>query len=128
MDLARSPSRYWHPKIANADNVTPPPYYPDHPTVREEWARYLNSASGMDVRIGWILDQLEKDGVAENTIVMFFADNGRLEARGIHWCFDSGLHVPLIMRWPKNFPAVDGIAAGAVNEQVVHLSDLGWGH
>ena len=48
----------WHPKVATAENVTPPPYYPDHEIVRQEWARYLNSASGMDVRIGWILDQL----------------------------------------------------------------------
>ncbi len=58
----------------------------------------------MDVRIGWILEQLEQDGVADDTVVIFFGDNGRLEARGIHWCFDSGLHVPMVIHWPKNFP------------------------
>ena len=42
----------WHPKIATEQNVTPPPYYPDHPIVRQEWARYLNSVSGADVRVG----------------------------------------------------------------------------
>jgi N-sulfoglucosamine sulfohydrolase len=56
----------WHPKIATPENVTPPPYYPDHKITREEWARYLNSVSGTDVRIGWILDQLRKDGLSEN--------------------------------------------------------------
>jgi len=91
----------WHPKVATPENVTPPPYYPDHKITREEWARYLNSITGTDVRIGWILDQLKKDGLSENTIVVFFADNGRLDARGIHWCWDSGLHVPMIIRWPK---------------------------
>ncbi|MCA9193532.1 MAG: sulfatase [Planctomycetales bacterium] len=114
----------WHPKIANSENVVPPPYYPNHEVVRQEWARYLNSASGMDVRIGWILEALERDGLADDTIVIFFADNGRLEARGIHWCFDSGLHVPLVIAWPKNFPAPEGVRAGSVSERVVSLIDL----
>ena len=77
-------------RSGSEDNVTPPPYYPDHPVTRQEWARYLNSVSGTDVRIGWILEQLKKDGVADNTIVVFFADNGQLMPRGIHWCYDVG--------------------------------------
>ncbi len=114
----------WHPKVATPQNVTPPPYYPDHPTVRQEWARYLNSASGMDVRVGWILEQLQRDGVADDTVVMFFGDNGRLEARGIHWCFDSGLHVPLVIHWPKNFSPPRHFEAGTVDDQVISLIDL----
>lgn len=114
----------WHPQIATPDNVQPPPYYPDHPVVREEWARYLNSVSGMDVRVGWILEQLEADGLADNTIVMFFGDNGRLEARGIHWCWDTGLHVPMIIRWPAGVPAPSGYVAGAVNDNVISLLDI----
>ena len=114
----------WHPKVATPENVKPPPYYPDHKITREEWARYLNSVTGTDVRIGWILDQLRKDGLSENTIVIFFADNGRLDARGIHWCWDSGLHVPMIIRWPKNFPGPSQVSAGRVDEQVLSLLDL----
>jgi N-sulfoglucosamine sulfohydrolase len=113
-----------HPQIARPENVTPPPYYPDHPITREEWARYLNSVSGMDLRVGRILEQLRQEGLADDTIVFFFADNGRLEARGIHWCYDSGLNVPLIVRWPKNFPAPPQYAPGQTNEQVVSLLDL----
>jgi arylsulfatase A-like enzyme len=114
----------WHPKVATVDNVTPPPYYPDHETVRQEWARYLNSASGMDVRIGWILDRLKKDDVYDDTVIIFFADNGRLEARGIHWCFDSGLHVPMVIQWPKNFDPPAHFAAGDVDDRVISLIDL----
>lgn len=114
----------WHPKVATEKNVNPPPYYPDHPIVRQEWARYLNSVSGMDVRIGWILEQLEKDGVADDTVVMFFGDNGRLEARGIHWCFDSGLHVPLVIRWAKNAEPPKHYRSGAVDDRIVSLIDL----
>ena len=114
----------WHPQIATPENVSPPPYYPDHPIVREEWARYLNSVSGMDVRIGWILEQLQKDGTADNTIVMFFGDNGRLEPRGIHWCWDTGLHVPLIIHWPKNFAPPPQYKPGIVNDSVISLLDV----
>ena len=113
-----------HEKIATAENVTPPPYYPDHPIVREEWARYLNSVSGMDKTIGRVLRQLEKDGLKENTIVMFFGDNGRIEPRGIHWCYDTGLHVPMIIRWPQGFPAPSNYRAGAVKDEVISLIDL----
>lgn len=113
-----------HPQIATPENVTPPPYYPDHPVVRQEWARYLNSVSGLDRRIGWVLDRLKADQLDDDTVILFFADNGRLEARGIHWCYDSGLQVPLIICWPANFPAPPQIKPGAVNDQVVSLLDL----
>lgn len=113
-----------HPQIATPENVTPPPYYPDHPITRQEWARYLNSVSGMDRRIGWILEQLEKDGTADDTVIIFFADNGRLEARGIHWCWDTGLHVPMIIHWPKNFPAPPQYKPGTANDQVISLLDI----
>lgn len=113
-----------HPKIATPDNVTPPPYYPDHEITRQEWARYLNSVSGMDQGIGRILKKLRDDGLADNTVIMFFGDNGRLEARGIHWCYDTGLHVPMIVHWPKNFPAPPQYKPGSVNGQVISLLDL----
>jgi len=107
-----------HPTVATPENVTPPPYYPDHPVTRQEWARYLNSVSGMDRRIGRVLDRLRADGLEDDTVVLFFADNGRLEARGIHWCYDSGLHVPMIVRWPGRSPA------GTVNEEVISVLDV----
>ena len=113
-----------HQKIATPENVIPPPYYPDHPVVREEWARYLNSVSGMDKTIGMVLRQLKKDGLADNTIVIFFGDNGRIEPRGIHWCYDTGLHVPMIIRWPSGVDAPQNYKPGTVKEEVVSLIDL----
>lgn len=113
-----------HPQIAKPEDVKPPPYYPDHPVAREEWARYLNSVSGLDLRVGKILDALKNDGLEDDTIVVFFADNGRLEVRGIHFCYDSGLHVPLIIRWPRNFPAPSDCRAGSVSDRIISLLDL----
>lgn len=123
-DRVRWVGEEWHPQIATEQNVNPPPYYPDHPVTRREWARYLNSVSGTDVRIGWILEALERDKTLDDTIILFFADNGRLEPRGIHWCFDSGIHVPLIVAWPKHRPAPDGKPLGTVDDRVVSLIDL----
>ena len=115
----------WHPKIATEENVTPPPYYPDHPVSRQEWARYLNSISGADIRVGKILAQLKKDGMDDDTVVIFFSDNGRLTARGIHWPFDQGLRVPLIVRDAKNFPVLSAKEKpGVVSNRVVSLMDL----
>ncbi|MFP6692559.1 MAG: sulfatase [Pirellulales bacterium] len=113
-----------HEQFATPENVTPPPYYPDHPLVRTEWARYLNSISGMDKTIGRILAQLKKDGLADDTVVMFFGDNGRIEPRGIHWCYDTGLHVPMIIHWPKNFPPPKNYKSGRVSDEVVSLIDV----
>ena len=115
----------WHPKVATEKNVTPPPYYPDHPVSRQEWARYLNSISGADIRVGKIMAQLKKDGMDDDTVVIFFSDNGRLTARGIHWPFDQGLRVPLIVRDAKNFPVLSAKEKpGVVSDRVVSLMDL----
>ncbi len=115
----------WHPQVATEDNVTPPPYYPNHKIVRQEWARYLNSISGADVRVGKILARLKADGCDDDTVVIFFSDNGRLTARGIHWPFDQGLRVPIIVRDAKNFPVLtEDEKPGVVSDRVVSLLDL----
>lgn len=113
-----------HEKIAKPQNVTPPPYYPDHPVVRQEWARYLNSISGMDKTVGRILERLEADGLSDNTVVVFFGDNGRIEPRGIHWLYDTGIHVPMIVYWPKDFPAPRNYKAGTVSDELISLIDV----
>lgn len=113
-----------HPQIASPDKVSVPPYYPDHEITRQELARYYNSISGMDIRVGWILDQLQKDGLSDNTVIIFFGDNGRLDARGIHWCWDTGLRVPMIICWPRNFEAPGQYKPGQVSDQMISLLDI----
>lgn len=115
----------WHPQVATESNVKPPPYYPDHPVARQEWARYLNSISGADVRVGKILARLQADGLADDTVVIFFSDNGRLTPRGIHWPFDQGLRVPVIVRDAKNFSCLaTDERPGTVSQRVISLLDL----
>jgi len=77
-----------------------PPYYPDTPVVRKHWAHYFDLITQMDRQAGRILDQLEEDGLAENTVVFFYSDHGVGLPRAKRWIYDSGTHVPLIIRWP----------------------------
>ena len=113
-----------HPEVVDPAKVTLPPYYPDHPVARKDWAGYLDCICGLDRRVGEILDRLETDGLADDTIVVFFADQGRLAVRGIGWCYDSGNHLPMIICWPKNFSSPPGYRSGKVDGRLVSLLDL----
>ncbi len=95
-----------------------PPYYPDHPVTRADWGNYLASIEELDRRVGAVLDRLDTEGIAENTLIMFFGDHGRPHVRGKQWLYDGGLHVPLILRWPGK------VSAGETRNELTSLLDL----
>ena len=99
-----------------ADMVLPP-YFPDTPKVRAAMARMYTQIEHSDKHLGEILRQLDEDGLAENTIVFHWSDHGPLP-RGKRWLYDSGIHVPLIVRWPGR------IEPGSVSDQLVSTIDL----
>lgn len=105
-----------HP--ADPAKVTLPPYLADHPVAREDWALYHDAIHDMDAKAGAILDLLEKDGLAENTIVFFFGDHGRECFRGKYFSYEQGCHAPLIVRWPGHLPA------GETNNDLVSHIDI----
>lgn len=111
-------------KRADPAKVEIPPYYPDHPVVRQDWAAYLDAASELDRKVGLILDQLAADGLAGNTVVVFFGDNGEAHVRGKQFCYDSGLRVPLIVRWPANFTPPRHFKPGMVDDRLLEAIDL----
>lgn len=96
-----------------------PPYYPDTPLVRNDWARYYDLVSAMDGQVKDILLQLDQDGLADRTIVFFWGDHGRGLPRGKRFLYDSGIRVPLLVRWPGT------IAPGSVVDDPISLMDLG---
>jgi N-sulfoglucosamine sulfohydrolase len=112
------------PKRADPAKVELPPWTPDHPVAREDWAKYLDAASELDRKIGTILRQLEVDGLADNTVVVFFGDNGQAHVRGKQFCYDEGLLVPLIIRWPKAFPIPKHFRPGTADERLLAAIDL----
>jgi arylsulfatase A-like enzyme len=105
-------------ELIDLAKVELPPYWPDHPVVRDEFANYLDCVNLLDGKIGRVLETLDKDGLAENTVVFFFGDNGRCLIRGKQWLYDAGIHVPLIVRWPS------GVKPGTVRPDLVSAIDI----
>ncbi|MFG0294939.1 MAG: sulfatase, partial [Maioricimonas sp. JB045] len=95
-----------------------PPQYPDHPVTRRDWANYLASIEVMDAKVGEVLDRLDAEGIADNTLVVFFGDHGRPHVWGKQWLYEGGIHVPLIIRWPGH------LAPGTVDDRMISLIDL----
>ncbi len=98
--------------------VIVPPYYPDTRVVRADLARYYELVTAADLEVGRILAELEEDGLAQNTVVLFFADHGRGLPRAKRWLWDSGIRVPLLVRWPGV------IEAGTVSGELVSFVDF----
>jgi len=95
-----------------------PPYYPDTPVIRQHWAHYYDLITAMDAQTGEILRQLEEDGLADNTIVMWYSDHGVGLPRAKRWLYDSGLHIPMIVRWPGV------IEPGSVRDELASFVDF----
>lgn len=115
-------SRVWprpgEPIRTDTAAIIVPPYYPDEPVVREDLARMYDNIAAMDAWAGDILDNLRADGLLTNTIVMFWSDHGDGMPRAKRWLYDSGIHIPLIVRWPGQ------VQAGTVDPQLVSTIDF----
>ncbi|MBY0280277.1 sulfatase-like hydrolase/transferase [Candidatus Binatia bacterium] len=98
--------------------VNLPPYLPDTPVVRGDLARFYDNVARLDAQVGRLLDMLDEEGLAENTIVFFFPDNGRPLPREKRWVYDGGIHEPVIVRWPGT------LDPGGVNERLVSYVDF----
>ena len=102
----------------NPDQVVLPPYYPNHPLLRKDWALYLETIQLVDTQVGEILANLKEDGLLDSTIVFFFGDQGRPHARAKQFLYTPGTNTPLFIRWP------DGRGAGSISNDLVSNIDL----
>jgi uncharacterized sulfatase len=110
----RDPS---HP--VDPDSVEIPPVYPDHPITRQDWALYLEYIQLLDQEVGKLLQRLEEEGLADNTVVFFFGDQGQPHVRAKQFMYDDGINTPLIIRWKEK------LEAGTVSDQMISNIDLG---
>lgn len=99
-----------------ADTI--PHYLPNTAATRENWAWYHDNITLMDKMAGEVLDRLERDGLSDNTLVVFWSDHGMGMPRGKRWIYDTGTRIPMIMRWP------DKLKPGSVREDLVSVLDL----
>ena len=118
-----SPARKGKPLVTDPATIEVPPYYPDTPVVREELARMYDNIADMDGQVGEILKQLEDDGLADNTIVFYWSDHGDGVPRAKRSLYDSGLRVPLMIRWP-NGARVDRRRRARCSDELVSFIDL----
>lgn len=111
-DFVRDPER-----PVNPYNVEIPPYYPDHPITRRDWANYLESLQVLDRQIGAVLQRITDEGLSDNTIVVFFGDHGSPHVRAKQWLYDGGIRIPLIIRWPGRIDEgeVSGFLASTID-------------
>lgn len=110
-------------RLANEQRHDPssaplPPYFPATPVFKQAWARYSDNITAMDYWAGDLLDQLAEDGLAENTLVVFWSDHGAGMPRAKRWPYDSGLRVPLLLRWPGR------LVPGTARSEPAALMDL----
>ncbi len=101
-----------------------PPYHPDTPEIRRDWANYYDQITLMDQQVGQRLAELEQLGEADNTIVFYYGDHGGALPRGKRNIHDSGTRVPLIIRIPKTLENLRPTAPGGWVDDPVSFVDL----
>jgi N-sulfoglucosamine sulfohydrolase len=92
---------------------------PDIDFVREDLAQHIGEINRMDMHVGLVLDELEKRGLKENTLVVFIGDNGSALLRGKGTLYECGVHVPLLACWPGH------IKPGLVSDELISGEDIG---
>lgn len=112
-DFVRDPERPLDPA-----DMDIPPQYPDRPITRRDWADYLESLQVLDRQIGAVLRRIDDEGLADNTVVIYWGDHGRPMVRAKQWLYEGGIRIPLMVRWPGH------IDAGSVSDDLVSTIDF----
>lgn len=121
-------SRLFGPKpVAGAvtpDQVSIPPYLPDTPEIRTDYASYYNLIERMDGEIGARLAELEADGLTDDTIIFYYSDHGGVLPRSKRYCYEEGLRAALIVAFPPKWQHLSPVPMGSRIDTPVSLLDL----
>lgn len=119
-----------HKSIPNEDlrhdpkKMKLPPYHPDTPDMRHDWAQYYDKIEDMDSKVGEVLKELEDAGLADNTIVAYYSDHGGVIARSKRFVYESGTHVPMVWRFPEKYNHLASGNPGERTDRLVSFVDL----
>lgn len=111
--------------LHDPEKVSLPPYFPDTALFRYTKARYLDRIRRIDEIVGETVAKLETDGLLEDTFVFYFGDHGGVLPRGKGYLYESGLHVPLVVRIPEKWKHLSPLAPGSSCEAFVSFIDFG---
>ena len=105
--------------LVTPDQVSIPPYYPDVPEFRKDWAEYLNSVQYTDREVGNIIRRLKEDQVLNNTVIIFMTDHGISQARGKQFLYEEGVKIPFVVWAPGR------IKSGTIRDELISHIDMG---
>lgn len=109
--------------VTDPADVSVPPYYPDTPVVRRDLAVLYDNVHEMDRQVGRWLRRLERDGLVDDTIVIWTTDHGDGLPRAKRDLYDSGIRVPLVVHWPERWrPA--SLEPGSWDRRLVSFVDF----
>ena len=111
------------PRVNPAD-IKLPPYHPDLPEIREDWARLHDLITLMDRQTGNLLQELEDLGLADNTIIFFYSDHGGQLARSKRYIYNVGTQVPFIVYLPEKWQHLSVKKPGDTDNSMVSFVDL----
>jgi arylsulfatase A-like enzyme len=104
-------------KPTSKDLIKLPPYYPNDSVFLRDWATYLDTVRITDWHVGKVIERLKKEGIHENTMIIFFTDHGISHARGKQFLYDEGTHIPLVIKGP-------GVPKGKKRHDLVEHIDI----
>ena len=100
------------------EDVIVPNFLPDNAETRAELAQYYQSISRIDQGVGKLLKYLKKSGKADNTLIIYIADNGMAFPGAKTTVYDAGIKLPCIIKDPRS--SVKNI----VNDAMISWVDL----
>ena len=119
---ALDPHRPYHsgiiPEPSHADEIKVAPYHPDTPAVRADYQLYYDEITRLDKYVGLVMDELDAQGIADNTMILFISDNGRPFPRDKTTVYDSGIKTPWLVRWPAT------VKPGTSTDKIVSTVDI----
>ncbi|MCA8989195.1 MAG: sulfatase-like hydrolase/transferase [Planctomycetaceae bacterium] len=115
-----------HEAVHDPAGVQVPPYHPDTPETRQDWAQYYDKLTEMDRLVGKNVKELRDAGQLENTIIFYYGDHGSGMPRHKRWPYNTGLHVPLIVVIPEKYRdlAPADYQAGGASKRLVSFVDF----
>lgn len=109
----------------NPSDIELPPYHPDMPEIREDWARFHDLITFMDSQVGDLLQELKDEELDDNTIIFFYSDHGGMLSRSKRCLYNVGTQVPFIVHIPKKWQhLVPDYKSGTTEDKLVSFVDF----
>lgn len=106
------------------ESVFLPPYFPNTPVFRKTINTYYDKHRTLDKEIGQVIARLDREGVLEDTFVIYFGDHGGVAPRSKGYLYETGLHVPMVLRIPENFKHLVDLKPGMRFDGFVSFIDM----